>query len=90
MTVRPSWARRQGYALDVITQHDLADAPEILHGYGCAVFVGHDEYRSWEMRDAVDGFVENGGKMARFAGNFMWQTWLEDQGRVQVCYKFIA
>lgn len=84
------WAQGQGYALDVITQHDLVDEPEILTSYDCAIFVGHDEYWSWEMRDAVDTFVEGGGKVARFAGNFMWQTRLEDQGRAQVCYKYLA
>jgi hypothetical protein len=34
--------------------------------------------------------VEGGGKVARFAGNFMWQTRLEDEGRTQVCYKYLA
>ena len=36
--------------------------------------VGHDEYWTWEMRDAIDEYVERGGRVARFAGNFMWQT----------------
>jgi len=84
------WAEKEGYALDIITQHDLAEHPGILDGYDCAVFVGHDEYWSWEMRDAVDHFLENGGHAARFAGNFMWQTRLEDDGRTQVCYKYKA
>ncbi|TIW38067.1 MAG: hypothetical protein E5V61_32665, partial [Mesorhizobium sp.] len=47
-------------------------------------------YWTWEMRDAVDAFVERGGHAARFAGNFMWQTRLEDEGRRQVCYKYRA
>ena len=42
------------------------------------------------MRDAVDAYVERGGHAARFAGNFMWQTRLEDEGRRQVCYKYRA
>ena len=42
------------------------------------------------MRDAVDAYVERGGNVARFAGNFMWQIRLEDEGRRQVCYKYIA
>lgn len=28
--------------------------------------------------------------MARFAGNFVWQTRIEDQGRTQICYKYTA
>lgn len=84
------WAERQGYAIDLATQHELHLAPEILHDYDCAVFVGHDEYWTWEMRDAVDDFVERGGRAARFAGNFLWQTRLEDEGRAQICYKYRA
>ncbi len=84
------WAERSGYAIDLASQHDLHFTPEILDGYDCVVFVGHDEYWTWEMRDAVDGYVENGGHAARFAGNFMWQTRLEDEGRRQVCYKYRA
>ncbi len=84
------WAEERGYGIDLASQHDLHFRPEILDGYDCVVFVGHDEYWTWEMRDAVDGFVERGGRAARFAGNFMWQTRLEDEGRAQVCYKYRA
>ncbi|RWO89351.1 N,N-dimethylformamidase beta subunit family domain-containing protein [Mesorhizobium sp.] len=82
------FAERAGYQVDLASQHDLHFSPEILDGYDCAVFVGHDEYWTWEMRDAVDAYVERGGHAARFAGNFMWQTRLEDEARRQVCYKY--
>ena len=58
--------------------------PGVLNDYACAVFVGHDEYWSAGMRDAVDSFVEGGGNVARFAGNFLWQTRIEDEGRTQI------
>ena len=81
------WAEQQGYAVDLLSQYDLQLNPDALDGYRCLVFIGHDEYWSWEMRDRVDSFVESGGRVARFAGNFMWQTRLEAGGRRQVCYK---
>jgi hypothetical protein len=81
------WAEREGYQFDMITQTDLHYRPEILSRYGTGVIVGHDEYWTKEMRDTVDSFVEAGGNMARFAGNFLWQVRLEDEGRRQVCYK---
>ncbi|TIQ24172.1 N,N-dimethylformamidase beta subunit family domain-containing protein, partial [Mesorhizobium sp.] len=84
------FAERADYAVDLTSQHELHFSPEILDGYDCIVFVGHDEYWTWEMRDAVDAYVERGGHAARFAGNFMWQTRLEDEGRRQVCYKYRA
>lgn len=84
------WAERFGYRLDYATLHDLHEDPGLLDGYRCAVFVGHDEYWSAAMRDAVDAWIENGGRAARFAGNFLWQVRLEDEGRKQVCYKYFA
>lgn len=84
------WAEAEGYDFDIVTQHDLDADPDLLHRYRCAVFVGHDEYWSAPMRDAVDAFVDGGGRVARFAGNFLWQIRLEDEGTRQVCYKYTA
>jgi hypothetical protein len=81
------WAERNAYQLDYACQHDLHADPALLEGYGCLVLVGHDEYWTWEMREAVDRFVERGGNVLRCAGNFFWQIRLEDGGRTQVCYK---
>ncbi|MBV9316282.1 MAG: hypothetical protein JOZ34_02365 [Gammaproteobacteria bacterium] len=84
------WAERAGFGVDLASQHELHFNPEILAGYDCVVCVGHDEYWTWEMRDAIDEYVERGGHVARFAGNFMWQTRLERSGKAQVCYKYRA
>ncbi|MCG8369447.1 MAG: ThuA domain-containing protein [Proteobacteria bacterium] len=84
------WAERNGIAADVATQLDLQFRPEMLAGYDCVVFVGHDEYWSAEQRDAVDAYVDQGGNVARFGGNFIWQVRIEDEGRTQVCYKYFA
>lgn len=81
------WAQSQDYALDLATQHDLHYRPEILDNYDCVVLVGHDEYWSWEMRDAVEAFLERGGHVARFGANFVWQIRLENEGNTQVCHK---
>jgi hypothetical protein len=84
------WAEREELTMDYITQHDLDEDPTILEGHQCVVMVGHCEYWSSRMRDAIDAFVEKGGNAARFAGNFMWQIRLEDAGKTQVCYKEMA
>ncbi len=84
------WAEAAGYQLDFAALHDLERDPGLLEGYACAVFVGHDEYWSRPMREAVDHWVEAGGRAARFAGNFLWQVRMEDEGRRQVCYKYVA
>jgi hypothetical protein len=84
------WAERAGYALDMLTQTDLQFRPELLDGYRCVVIVGHDEYWSWPMRAALEAFLGRGGRVARFAANFLWQIRLEDDGRRQICHKFAA
>jgi hypothetical protein len=81
------WAERNGIRLDFATQYDLDREPELLDGYRAVVMVGHDEYWTWEEREAVHRWIERGGRVARFAGNFGWQTRIERNGTLQVCYK---
>lgn len=84
------WAEAEGYEFEIVTQHDLELESDLLTDYRCAVFVGHDEYWTATMRDRVERFTEDGGRVARFAGNFLWQTRLEDQAQTQICYKYTA
>ncbi len=84
------WAERAGIAVDIVAQSDLEDQPDILSHYRCVCFVGHDEYWTWGMRDVIDSYVEAGGKVARFAGNFLWQCRLDASRRRQTCYKYDA
>ncbi len=81
------WAEEQGYQLDYLTQHDLHFDEQSLDGYSTLVIVGHDEYWTWEMRDRVDAFVDRGGGLARFAGNYQWQVRLSSDGSTQYCYR---
>lgn len=81
------WAEEQGYAFDFLTQWDLHFSPETLASYRCVIIVGHDEYWSWEMRDTLDSYLDAGGRLARFAGNFIWQVRLSADGAIQVCHK---
>lgn len=84
------WAEASGFALDYYTQHDLHFELERFAGYRGVISVGHDEYWSWEMRDAIDSVRRRGAHYARFGGNLIWQIRLEDEGRTQVCYKIPA
>ena len=78
------WAEREGYALDVVTNADLEDHPDLLGerdgGYGLFLSVGHDEYWSGPMRDTVESFIARGGNAAFFSGNTsFWQVRLEER-----------
>lgn len=82
------WAERNGYRIDLAVNSDLEFHAEVLAGYRLLLSVGHDEYWSWGMRDAVDDFVNRGGNVAFFSGNAVyWQVRFEDEGRTMVCYK---
>lgn len=81
------WAEQNGYVIDYLSQWDLDRDPECLDGYRCVVTVGHDEYWTARGRNVLDAFIEEGGRYARFAGNILWQTRLENSD-VQVCYKY--
>jgi hypothetical protein len=75
------WAEGHGYAVDVVTNADLEDHPDVLLGGGRSLFlsVGHDEYWSAPMRDTVEAFISAGGHAAFFSGNTaFWQVRLEE------------
>ncbi|KAL4795057.1 hypothetical protein BDV19DRAFT_379169 [Aspergillus venezuelensis] len=81
------WAEKNGFRLHHLTQSDLHAEPNCLSGYNAAVCVGHDEYWSWEQRDTMDDFVNKGGKLARFGGNYIWQVRLDEALQTQYCYR---
>ncbi len=82
------WAEGEGYRFDYITSEDLVLRPELLDNYKLLLSVGHDEYWSWEMRDAVESRIEKGLNLAWFSGNSVyWQVRYEDDYNTMVCYK---
>ncbi len=83
------WAEENGYEMEYLTQLDLDTRPELLRQYKLLIITGHDEYWSWAQRDAVDAFLEGGGKMARFAANMLWQVRISKDNQ-QICYKVAA
>ncbi len=86
-----AWAEANGFTVDMAVNSDLERHPALLDGYRLMVSVGHDEYWSWPMRDAVDAFVERGGNHAIFSGNTsFWQVRLEDDARSMACFKGAA
>jgi hypothetical protein len=85
------WAEASGYRLDYAINSDLEVRPELLEHYKLVLSVGHDEYWSWGMRDALEGFIERGGNVAFFSGNTVyWQVRYEDDGQTMVCHKYAA
>ncbi|MBT2230232.1 N,N-dimethylformamidase beta subunit family domain-containing protein [Nonomuraea sp. NEAU-A123] len=82
------WLGPSGYAVDYCSGLDLHDGLDLLSRYRLLVINGHDEYWSWEMRDAVEAFARAGGNIAIFSGNTCWwQVRFEDDLRTMVCYR---
>jgi hypothetical protein len=82
------WAERAGYPLDFAVNSDLEFRPEVLERYRLVLSVGHDEYWSAPMRDALESFIGEGGNVAFFSGNTcFWQVRSEDNGQSLVSWK---
>ncbi|MFI6790571.1 N,N-dimethylformamidase beta subunit family domain-containing protein [Nonomuraea sp. NPDC050383] len=82
------WLGPSGYAVDYCSGLDLHGGLDLLSRYRLLVINGHDEYWSWEMRDAVEAFARAGGNIAIFSGNTCWwQVRFEDDLRTMVCYR---
>lgn len=82
------WCEKQGIALDYAANGDLEEIPDLLKPYRLVLSVGHDEYWSGPMRDAVETHIREGGNAAFFSGNSVcWQVRSEDGGRALTCYK---
>ncbi|HEY6084668.1 MAG TPA: N,N-dimethylformamidase beta subunit family domain-containing protein [Nitrospira sp.] len=67
------WAEREGIALDYAVNEDLERYPDLLSKYRLVLSVGHDEYWSERMRNALDRFIRRGGNVAFFSGNVCYR-----------------
>jgi hypothetical protein len=86
-----AWAEREGFTIDVATSTDLEHHPEVLDGHRLFLSVGHDEYWSGGMRDAVERFTGGGGNAAFLGGNTCyWQVRFDGDGRTMTCFKYRA
>ncbi|MET7423294.1 N,N-dimethylformamidase beta subunit family domain-containing protein [Dactylosporangium sp. NPDC005555] len=82
------WLRAARYPVEFCSNLDLHLDPGILDGHRMLIVCAHDEYWTWEQRDAVEGFVRRGGNLAVFGANTAWwQMRLEDGGRTMVCHR---
>lgn len=87
-SVFADWLEEQGIAVDYAVSSDLEEFPGLLDGYRLYLSVGHDEYWSWAMRDAVESFIVRGGNAMFLSGNTSyWQVRLEKNRKQMVAFK---
>lgn len=70
------WLASSGTPFDVVTDEDLQrEGADALAGYRVLVTGSHPEYYSAGMRDALDGFIDRGGRLMYLGGNgFYWRV----------------
>lgn len=75
------WLHEQGHSVDVITDdHCHAAGAEALAGYRVVITGSHPEYVTWEILDALEAYVEAGGRLMYLGGNgFYWVTGLDPE-----------
>lgn len=80
--------RLEGVEVDFCTGIDIHAGRVRLEDYDLLLTVGHDEYWSGPQRDAVEAYVNGGGRAAFFGGNLaFWQIRYADDLTSYVCYK---
>ncbi|MEQ8660045.1 MAG: hypothetical protein RLW62_04450 [Gammaproteobacteria bacterium] len=68
------WLTAKGFAFDVLTDHDVhAEGAALLAQYAAVISPSHAEYSSWELLDAYEQYLAQGGRgMYLGANGFYW------------------
>lgn len=76
------WLESTGHTVDYITDHDLhREGRKLLDGYQVVITGSHPEYTSEPMLDALQGWLNDGGRLMYLGGNgFYWVTPLDRTG----------
>lgn len=82
------WMDAQTFTVEYAAESDLDIDANLLDPYEVLVIAGHSEYWSWDMRQRLKTFLQNGGRLINLSGNtFWWQVRYEDNYRTMVGYK---
>jgi N,N-dimethylformamidase len=70
------WFSARGFEVDIITDRDLHDeGVELLARYRTVVTGSHPEYSTAAMLDAIEAYLQRGGRFMYMGGNgFYWVT----------------
>jgi hypothetical protein len=83
-----AWLERSGYNVAYCSDLDVHRDPARLNGCRLLLSVGHDEYWSDEIREAIRCFLDEGGNVAFLSGNISgWRVQLTDAETTLVCAK---
>jgi N,N-dimethylformamidase len=67
------WLEEKGVARDIASDHDLhAEGAELLRRYRVVVTGSHPEYWTGAMLDALEEYLQDGGRLMYLGGNGFW------------------
>ena len=74
------WLEKMGYVFDVVTDDELhAEGSGAIAAYDVVTTTSHPEYHTTETLDALEGYVNGGGRFLYLGGNgFYWKVALSD------------
>lgn len=77
----PDWLDREGIAADTLTDHDLhAEGAALLAPYRVVITGCHPEYWTAPMMDALETWLDGGGRLMYLGGNgFYWVTSIDPE-----------
>ena len=82
------WGEREEFGIAIAADYDLEFIPDLLENYKAVVIAGHSEYWSWNMRQQLKNYINNGGRFVNLSGNTMWQqVRFENNGRIMAGFK---
>jgi hypothetical protein len=85
------WLEIEKVPIEYCSSVDLHTIPNLLADYECLILVGHDEYWTKQMRDAVERFIANGGNLIVLSGNTCYRAVrLERNNRLVVFHKYAS
>ena len=75
------WLTAKALSHDVITDHDLhRDGVALLNSYNVVVTGAHPEYWTRQMLEALEAYLDQGGRMMYLGGNgFYWVTAIDPE-----------
>ncbi len=83
------WLERQGYAINYVSDIDVAKAPAMLLQHRNVLIEGHQEYWDSATRDGLDAAVAQGTNVTFVGANIgYWQIRYEDDYRTFAIYKY--
>ncbi|MCC6231521.1 MAG: LamG domain-containing protein [Verrucomicrobiales bacterium] len=86
-----TWLEREGYAYEMITDHDLHRDPGQLRRHRVLVINGHSEYWSIEMYRGLSEYLAAGGHVVVLSGNSLfWRVTYNAEGSILECRKVDA